>query len=411
MVVRTIKNVCGWVAGCVLLGSAGACVQMDALQVMVAAGATGRCAAPVSVEVDWPTAAEPGAATVMADNKTDDAQIELLANNKARIWWMVDDLPAEQTRTYAVNLHASTRGQAATSFAWKDSSANGVKSMDLLYGQRPVLRYMYTPFDPANIEATKKPYHHVFDPDGSRLITKGAGGKYPHHRGIFFGYRKCHIGKGQPVDTWHARKGECTVHRKVLKEYAGPVFGGHEVLIDWKDCQGKTFIEETRRVVAFRQPDGQILIEFASTLRPTRGPVRLEGDRHHAGVQFRAAQEVADNESGTRYLRPAAWRDVSTTQAVDEPDYKDLPWDVVQYKLADRAYTVAYLTDPANPANAEFSERPYGRFGEYFPWDLRADHPLTVRYRWWITATQNVSRDAIQSKYEDLATPPQAVAK
>ena len=38
------------------------------------------------------------------------------------------------------------------------------ESMDLRLGDRPVLRYMYTPFDPNDIEKTKKLFYHVFDP-------------------------------------------------------------------------------------------------------------------------------------------------------------------------------------------------------------------------------------------------------
>ena len=65
------------------------------------------------------------------------------------------------------------------------------------------------------------------------------------------------------------------------------------------------------------------------------------------------------------------------------------------------------LPDPKNPDNALFSERTYGRFGEYFPYRLTKDNPLSVRYRWWIDASGKVSRERIDAKYADLATPPE----
>ena len=67
---------------------------------------------------------------------------------------------------------------------------------------------------------------------------------------------------------------------------------------------------------------------------------------------------------------------------------------------------MAYLTDPKNPNGAKFGERLYGHIGEYFPWELRQENPLSVRYRWWISASHKVAREQAQLRYEDLAHPP-----
>jgi len=299
--------------------------------------------------------------------------------------------------------------EQADMFAWKDSSTGPEKSRDLLLGDRPILRYIHTPFDPQDIENTKKPYHHVFDPTGQRLITKGPGGIFPHHRGIYFGYNKCRVGD-EVYDTWHAIKGEHQNHIAIIHEFAGPVFGGHVVRIHWNDREGKPFIEETRRVLAFRQPAGQVLMEFSSTLQAVDKPVFLSGDRQHSGVQFRAAQAVAENKTATRYLRPERWASLPADKEHNAPDFIDLPWNALQYPLDGQTYTVAYLSDPANPEPAEFSERLYGRFGEYFPWQLDRDHPLSVRYRWWITA-DSVNREQVERLYQDLADPPSILLK
>ena len=60
---------------------------------------------------------------------------------------------------------------------------------------------------------------------------------------------------------------------------------------------------------------------------------------------------------------------------------------------------------------ADFSERLYGRFGEFFPWDLRRDNPLSVRYRWWVRNGRDVTREAVEEKYADLAEPPKVSLK
>ncbi len=287
-------------------------------------------------------------------------------------------------------------------FHWKDQPK---KHMDLLFKDRPVLRYMCTPFNPEKIEQTKKPFHHVFSPDGSQLITKGVGGKYSHHRGIFFGYNKTEVGD-KTLDMWHAGGGEHQEHEKVLNEINGPIVGGHTVLINWNDREGKTVIKEKRTLRTFKQPEGQLLIEFESTLETLAGKIQLRGDRQHAGAQFRAAQEVAEHEESTRYLRPKEWSDLPADQQINTEEHQDLPWNAVQFTVGDQRYTVAYLTDPVNPANAYFSERLYGRFGEYFPYELTEDDPLSIRYRWWIQNTDEVSREVIEQRYHDLANPP-----
>ena len=378
--------------------------QAASYTAVVSAGDRTRDHVPVSVELELPTGAPMNAAAVSAQGVAQPAQLEHIGRNRARVWWLVRDLEAGQSRSYAINLQP-TASSGPGDFRWVDSSKAGVKSSDLLHGDRPVLRYMYTPFDANDIENTKKPFHHVFDPDGSRPITKGVGGKYSHHRGIFFGYNKCAI-DGQIYDTWHGAKGEHQLHVEEVARVEGPVAGGHTVKIHWRDRDSKPFIEETRRLMVFAQPDGQLLIDFESTLRPVRGPVSLAGDRQHAGAQFRAAQEVADNEKDTRYLRPAKWSELPTDTTFNTPEHKDLPWNALQYRLGDRAYTVAYLTDPSNPGNAEFSEREYGRFGEFFPFDVTDERPLHVRYQWWVVATHDIPRERIESQYQQLADPP-----
>lgn len=334
------------------------------------------------------------------------AQIEPLEEGRARIWWIMPELAAGTEQACHI-VSGELQPTEADGFRWQDSSDGDVRSRDLLFGDQPVLRYMHTPFNPEDIEHTKKPYHHVFDPLGDRPITKGAGGLYSHHRGIFFGYNKCRVNDSeQELDTWHAARGEHQLHRETIREFNGPVFGGHIVRIDWNDRQGRPFVEETRRVIAFRPANGQVLIEVASTLRSTRGTVMLDGDRQHAGLQFRAAQSVADNKEASRFLRPARWADLPPEQEVNAEDYRGLPWNALRFPMDQRTYTVAYLSDPANPRDAEFSERLYGRFGEFFPWKLEQDRPLSIRYRFWIDATGDVDRETIERCYRDLASPP-----
>jgi len=385
-----------------------ACSQSVSFEATVSAGKYCRRHTPVFVEVGLSESFAGESAEVKSDMGVEPAQFEKLGADKARIWWIVTDLPAGAKRSYTIRLDASAGASESGTFSWRDTSTDKDRSTDLLFGGRGVLRYMHTPFDRKDIPGTGKPFHHVYDNEGKRFITKGVGGRFSHHRRIFFGYKDCKIG-GKDYDTWHAHQAGHQLHKEVLDETAGPVFGGHELRINWNDPEGNAFAEEIRRLTVFRQPEGQLLIDFQSRLRSTAGAVSLGGDRQHAGVQFRASQEVADHQDKTRYLRPANFASLPVDKEINTAEHRDLPWNAIQYKLGEQAFTVAYLSDPSNPDGADFSERLYGRFGEFFPWELRNDNPLSVHYRWWITASHEVTREQIEERYQDLANPPAVV--
>ena len=268
---------------------------------------------------------------------------------------------------------------------------------DLLYGDRPVLRYMNAKHDATTKdthELTFKPFHHVFDPaTGKVLLTNGAGLaadkslQYPHHRGLFMGWMTIKYGAGQTADNWHGKDGVYTQHEKTLATEAGPVVGRQRSAIDWYGKDGLLFAEETREVSAFNVPGGT-LIEFASVVTTKLPKVTLDGDPQHAGFHFRAAMDTATKYAKeTYYLRPDGKDAPGQTRNWDPKTKQgpvNLPWDAMSFKVADKRYTVVYLDRPENPKEARFSERDYGRFGSYFVYDITPKTPLKVKYRVWV---------------------------
>ena len=390
-----------------VLGATATATAHD-LRVKVTAGKTALRNTPVSIDIDN---RDPDhvVAKVDRNGKISAGQIVAIGKEGSRVWWLIDQLAAGASAVYEIELGTGEPPSDQAHFSWKKSSGKHGTSNDLVAGDRPVLRYMHTRFDLEKKELTKKPFHHVFATDGSRLITKGAGGLYSHHRGIYFGYNKCKVG-GQSYDTWHAHKGEHQLHVKELSRVEGPIVGGHTVEIAWNDRDGKPFIEETRTLLVFSQPQGQHLIQFASSLRSTVDTVLLDGDPQHAGVQFRAAQYVAENQKSTRYLRAEKWKDLPENQQINWPQnkqHRDMPWNAVRFKIEAQAYTVAYLSHPSNPDDARSSERLYGRFGEFFPYTLEKDGKgLSVLYRWWISNTHDTMREDVEQQYRHFASPP-----
>lgn len=391
-----MKYLCGIMLISLFLSCSG---YQEQFEVTVVAGANDRFGTPVYVDVSLPAVDASMTASVVRDGKSYPAQIENMGNANARIWWIVDRLAAGTSATYQVRV--GTRPEAPE-FIWSDSPGN---SSELRIGERPVLKYMYAAYHPERLDETWNPYHHVYTPDGQELLTKGAGGLYPHHRGIFFGYSKISVGDSS-YNIWADSNGEHSLHQSFVYEHTGPVFGGHDLRIVWKDRQGNAIIAENRKIRTFLQPHGTLLIDVQTELNTLAGDIRLDGDRQHAGVQFRARNDVAESEDGTTFLRPEAWKDLPPEQAINDATHCDLPWNAIQFGLTDKRYTVAYLSAPDNPDGADFSERKYGRFGEFIPWTLTESMPLSLHYRFWITESEGVERGDIESRYRDLAMPP-----
>src|SRR5205085_2265785 len=116
---------------------------------------------------------------------------------------------------------AETRG-----FVWRDYPGNHI---DLLFSDRHVVTYHYERLDestPASRVRTYKVFHHVFSPNGERIITNGLlddpAVHSPHHRGIFYGFNRITYGDGKKADTWHCIDGAFQQHERFLAAEQGP---------------------------------------------------------------------------------------------------------------------------------------------------------------------------------------------
>jgi hypothetical protein len=306
------------------------------------------------------------------------------------IHFILPHLSAGQSlRLKAVLSTESTSG--GDTFAWHDHPG---EFTELRLGTRPVMRYHYSAYDDsseANRVRTYKVFHHLYSPKGDVLTTGGLSADpdvhSPHHRGIFYGFNRISYGNGKTADTWHCTNGAHQAHDRFLANEAGLVLGRHRVAISWHGQDKKAFAEEERELTVYNVPGGQ-LVEFASRLRPSAGPVKLDGDPQHAGLQFRADNEVfARTSAQTIFVRPDGTGKPGETRNWEPRTRQgpvNLPWDAMSFVLRSKRYTLAYLDHPNNPKEARSSEREYGRIGSYFEYTLEKDKPLRVNYRLWL---------------------------
>jgi Methane oxygenase PmoA len=296
-------------------------------------------------------------------------------------------------------------------FQWHEEPAE--QRLLLTYGTRKVLDYVAPRFDDSTSklrEQTYKVFHELYDAAGTRLVTKGAGGNDTHHRGLFYGFNRISYDQGRKhADVWQCLGDAYQSHESVVASAAGAVLGRHCVAIDWHGEGKEVFAHEQRELTAYAVQGGT-LIEFVSRLRTAAGPVHLEGDPHHSGFHFRAAQEVAANtKKQTYYLRPDGVGSLDETINWDstpqDPRTVDQPWKGMCFVLDSRRYTAAILDRPDNPKPAHWSERDYGRFGSTFVYDMITEHPLLVRYRVWLQDGE-MTPEGLSRLAADFVEPP-----
>ncbi|CAN5189044.1 hypothetical protein BH23VER1_BH23VER1_26630 [soil metagenome] len=296
-------------------------------------------------------------------------------------------MPAHTPTLAALAALAILSGHATAGFEWVDTEG---KFADLKLDGKNVARYVYETIDESSDERreeTYKPFHHVYDAEGEDFITKGPGGKYTHHRGIYYGFSKCRYtredGKEFSADTWHCSKPAHQTHEKFIDQMADDDSASHKVAIDWHgQNDGEVFATEEREL-AFRKEGDALVVDFTSTLSTDLPKVVVDGDPQHAGFQFRASNEVAENTAKqTTYLRPDGQGKPGQTLNWPQAEGQiDLPWKAMSFVVGGDRYSTLYLDHPTNPKPAMSSERDYGRFGSYFVAEITPDKPLTVPYR------------------------------
>ena len=290
---------------------------------------------------------------------------------------------------------------------------------ELTFGRRKVLQFFHEKRDPKDHYYTFKPFHNVYDPaKGEVMLTntsakKATDGQFPHHRGLFFGFNKISYGDKQTADIWHGTNNVYSEIDRVLGAEIGEVYGKHGAGIAWHGADGKAFASEDREVTAYAVPGGT-LIDWSTVLSTKLDKVRLDGDPQHAGFHFRANQEVSKNgKENTYYLRPDGKGKINETRNW-EPKGKDaktidLPWNACSFVTGGKRYTVVRVNHPDNPKESRGSEREYGRFGDYFEYDLTPDKPLKLKYRVWIQEGE-MTVEQCNALAEAFVTPPVAKA-
>ena len=152
--------------------------------------------------------------------------------------------------------------------------------------------------------------------------------------------------------------------------------------------------------------------------------LRLDGDLQHAGIHFRASNEVADRAAESAYAsdpenkesKGKDWKpgppkkdkngnEVKTA----EPAMADLKWCRLIFPIGKNWYAATELNAPSNPVE-ELSWRDYGRFGFFFKKSLKKGDALAVDYRFFVEPSEAPAEKAKLSAAQSKKTASESAA-
>ena len=344
------------------------------------------------------------------------AQVGNHGDGEIVVRWIEPALGANEKRTYTLMTVPSVDEKRRFRFV-----DGGEAWRDLYFGDRPVMSQIIK-YDERDHAGTFKPFDMVYtlrpttqpatQPHGEldknyQFVTKGVGGQYTHHRGIYFGFNKTAYG-----DFWHcpdvSQRHESfdTSH-----EWAGPIAAKMIAKTGWVAKDGQAKFRDTRDVTAWRIGENELVLDYAITLETLTGkPEQVGGDAHHAGFHFRASNELADTKDKSRRGGQAAYVFPPTAKLVKDDVWSGVTWANASFDLFGRRYSVTHMDASENPKPTTYSTRRYGRFGAFFTSEVTPEKPLKVNYRLVIrdttggATTQPAAAD-VEAEYQSFIKP------
>jgi len=261
---------------------------------------------------------------------------------------------------------------------------------------KPATEFFHREHDAEHHHDTCKVFHHVRALDGT-LLTKGNGGLFQHHKGLFIGWNQTRW-NDRKFDFWHMPRNELQVFRRFVDpKLLGMAPTGQACEIEWLSATGEVVIAERRGLEITVQNRDSYVLHLRNELRAPNGDVKLGGDPQHAGQQFRSPQAFAP-EGATKvvYLRP------QDAKAHGNDVWTGCDWIAAIQTHGDQKYTILRVEGLANPGKTTWSTRDYGRFGATRTVKVQKDKPLVLdqyyviangeRDRTWCQAQATMAR-------------------
>ena len=229
--------------------------------------------------------------------------------------------------------------------------------------------------------------------------TPGEELDHPHQASVFFAF-----GDVEGLDFWMGREGGRIVHRSIL-EMKGGETGLLRVLLDWLDSEGRTILQEIRRM-EFGGGEDSRWLDHTSRLLAHRRPVRINESKEGL-FAIRVAAAFREDRGNSEYLDAFGRRGAKSVWGTRAP------WLALQGELSGAPLTIAIFDHPTSfnhPAYWHardyglFSVNPLGRkdFVEGavpVGFEIRVSESMLFRYRLSVYSA-DVSKQRLDGDYQ-----------
>jgi hypothetical protein len=302
------------------------------------------------------------------------------------------------SRTFAANAAAA----AAVRAIWDSASGQ----IDVVEGDRPVLRYNYQTVQPPDgflgcVQPANRKYgrprsdyiHPLFDLDGETL-TADWSKDHPHHRGIYWAW---------PEVDYRGQRGDLHALQNVFARPTGRLnlrntadYAEIEAENVWKWEDKTPIVLETATIRVRRSGEHSRFVDLTLKFHAIADDVALarRGTEHYGGLNLR--------------LAPIRNLNFSThTDAADATPRAS--WGEARgiWGQGDRTAALAVFQHPGNPQYpAQWIEYPYlPWFQPTFPttatrYILKKGQPLELKYRLWIRRGDKLSDETYRQQWQ-----------
>ncbi len=380
-------------------------------------GTAGRCAAPLSVQVDLanllsaPSAVNRITVSLMNEPKPGQSALipaqfepDTAGSSRGKVWWLMP--PGKGARRKFALAERATAGEPVTE-ARKDSVTG---RWDIRDAGKPVLGYNYQTNEPGALLSSIHPdnlkyarargdyIHPLFGLDGE-VLTKDWSVDHPHHRGIYWAW---------PEVDYRGERGDLHALQRVFARptgrcvgESGPLFARIEAENLWLWEDKEPIVREVAIIRAWHTgPTGRLIdLEFQFTALKDDVAIARRETKFYGGLNMRFAsvkdQRIDLHTDAAEASPRRAWAELFGEFAggrgpvglvvFQTPTNPDYPGDWVKYP------DLNWL-QPTFPAAGK-------------RYVLKKDQPLTLLYRLWIHPG-TASEEQLTDGWDVWANPP-----
>jgi len=388
-----------------LFGNISVSFAQKSYEIHVSAGAFDRSETVVAFYL--PNSVDPG--IYMMEN-SENGNLLLQVDFENRGWFILDQLPAGQNRTY---LFSEDQISSDTSISNEIDSTQ----ITFLSESTEILSYYHgdnTPPDELDERYKRGGYiHPVYSPGGVRVTGHMNVGNHPHQSGIWSAWTKTEF-EGRTPDFWnvHLNSGRVDQADSLQRSWEGPVHGGFIAKHHFTDLSAPTpvtALNEEWRVHVYNPPESQRyrLFDLVVTQTVSSGKPLVLPEYHYGGVGFRGHEDWNNPDLMNFLTAEGFGRDGHATRT---------KWTHIG-GLSNGE--LAGITIMGHPGNFRFPQpvriHPDAPFFNYAPTQLgtmqiEPGSPYIVRYR-YVTYDGEPNPDELNRLWNDYAYPPGVTVK